>query len=197
MTTKQPYQDSSFPVAQRVGDLLARMTLEEKVGQLRSQMIYDPDKDTRDYSAGHVRSLTHCSHYNDNDGKPLFPFGFGLSYSTFEYGNLVISPERSDGKSPVTVRVDVRNTSTVAGDEVVQLYLHDEVASVAVPVKDLRGFARISLIAGEKKTVSFTLHERDLALWNRKMRLVVESGVFDIMVGSSSEDIRLRGRLNV
>ncbi len=84
-------------------------------------------------------------HYNDNDGKPLFPFGFGLSYSDFEYSNLVITPEHSDGTSPVTVRLNVRNTSSVAGDEVVQLYIHDEVASVAVPVKELRGFARVSL----------------------------------------------------
>jgi len=136
-------------------------------------------------------------HYNDNDGKPLFPFGFGLSYATFEYSNLVITPDHSDGKSPIAVRLNVRNTSTVAGDEVVQLYIHDELASVAVPVKELRGFARISLAAGEQKTVTFTLQERDLALWNREMRLVVEPGTFEIMAGSSSEDIRLQGRLNV
>jgi beta-glucosidase len=136
-------------------------------------------------------------HYNDNDGKPLFPFGFGLSYATFEYSNLVITPERADGKRPVTVRLEVRNTSAVAGDEVVQLYIHDEVASVAVPVKELRGFARVSLAAGERQTVAFTLQGRDLALWSRELRLVVEDGVFEIMVGSSSEDIRLRGRLTV
>lgn len=79
----------------------------------------------------------------------------------------------------------------------VQLYIHDEVASVAVPVKELRGFARVSLAAGETKTVTFPLCERDLALWNRDLRLVVEPGDFEIRVGSSSEDIRLRGRLNV
>ena len=95
------------------------------------------------------------------------------------------------------MRLEVRNTSTVAGDEVVQLCIHDELASVAVPVKELRGFARVSLAAGEQKTVTFTLQERDLALWNREMRLVVENGTFEIMVGSSSKDIRLCGRLNV
>lgn len=101
-------------------------------------MIYEPDKDPRDYSAGHVRSLTHFAHY-----------------------------------------------------------IHDEVASVAVPVKELPGFARVNLAPGETKTVSFTLRQRDLALWDRAMRFVVEPGMFDIMIGSSSEDIRLRGRLNV
>ncbi|MEI6211325.1 MAG: glycoside hydrolase family 3 N-terminal domain-containing protein [bacterium] len=136
-------------------------------------------------------------HYNDNDGKPLFPFGFGLSYATFEYSNLRMQPATSRGKRPVTVSLEVRNTSSVAGDEVVQLYIHDEVASVAVPVKELRGFTRVSLAAGEQKTVTFTLQPRDLALWNRKLRRVVEPGTFEIMVGSSSEDIRLRGCLEV
>ncbi len=136
-------------------------------------------------------------HYNDNDGKPQFPFGYGLSYSSFEYSNLVITPAEAAVGVPVTVSAEIRNTSAVAGDEVVQLYVHDQLASVAVPVKQLCGFERIHLAPGEQKRVSFTLDDRHLALWNQQMKRVVEPGGFEIMVGSSSEDIRLNGNLVV
>jgi beta-glucosidase len=135
--------------------------------------------------------------YNDNDGKPQFPFGYGLSYSTFEYTNLVISPTNAALGEPVTVSADIRNTSELAGDEVVQLYVHDAVASVAVPVKQLCGFERFRLEPGEHKRVSFILDERHLSLWNTDMQRVVEPGEFEIMVGSSSEDIRLDGTLRI
>jgi beta-glucosidase len=135
--------------------------------------------------------------YNDNDGRPQFPFGFGLSYSSFEYSNLVITPERATAGQPVTVTAEIRNSSEVAGDEVVQVYVHDTVASVAVPVKQLCGFERIHLEPGEAKAVSFTLDEAHLSLWNADMQHVVEPGEFEVMVGSSSEDIRLNGAFTV
>ncbi|MBT7702190.1 MAG: beta-glucosidase [Verrucomicrobia bacterium] len=135
--------------------------------------------------------------YNDNDGKPQFPFGYGLSYSSFEYSNLVITPEQASADQTVTVSATIRNTSDVAGDEVVQLYFRDSVASVAVPVKELAGFKRIRLEAGQEETVSFALTKDHLALWNADMDRVVEPGEFEIMVGSSSEEIRLEGTLMI
>ncbi len=120
--------------------------------------------------------------------EPLFPFGYGLSYTTFEYG----APTLSDASIPVdgevTVSVDVTNTGDVAGDEVVQLYLRDVVSSVTRPVQELRGFERITLAPGETRTVTFTLGEDDLRFWNRDMERVVEPGAFEIMTGTSSAD---------
>lgn len=123
----------------------------------------------------------------------LYPFGYGLSYTTFEYGNLKISPEkqkRTGGN--ITVSADIRNTGKVAGDEIVQLYVNDKVSSVTVYEKQLRGFERIHLNPGEKQTVTFTLKPDDLALLDRDMKWVVEPGEFELLVGSSSDDIRLR-----
>jgi beta-glucosidase len=98
----------------------------------------------------------------------------------------------------VTVKLDVQNTGTRAGDEVVQLYVHDVEASVKRPAKELRGFQRVSLNPKEKKPVAFTLPAGDLAFYDEKAkRFVMEPGAFDVMVGSSSEDIRLKARLDV
>jgi beta-glucosidase len=91
---------------------------------------------------------------------------------------------------PVTVSVDVRNTGKVAGDEVVQLYLHDVVSSVTRPIKELKGFKRVSLAPGESKTVQFTLDREAFALWNQEMKRVVEPGAFEIMVGPNSVDLK-------
>ncbi|WP_418202211.1 glycoside hydrolase family 3 C-terminal domain-containing protein [Anaerohalosphaera lusitana] len=127
----------------------------------------------------------------------IYPFGHGLSYTTFKYSNLQISPkvQRPDGN--IEVSVDVQNTGDRAGDEVVQLYTRDLVSSVTTYVKNLRGFDRISLKSGEKKTVSFTLRPRDLRLLNRDMEWVVEPGEFNVMVGRSSEDIRVSGKFAI
>jgi beta-glucosidase len=123
----------------------------------------------------------------------LYYFGYGLSYTTFLYSNLKISPLKPSIVDNVTVSVDVQNSGMRAGDEVVQLYTRDLVSSVTTYEKNLRGFERIHLQPGEKKTVAFTLMPGDLSLWDRNMRFVVEPGVFRVMVGSSSEDIRLTG----
>jgi len=122
---------------------------------------------------------------------PLYPFGYGLSYTTFAYSNLKITPAKPTIMGNVTVTVDVQNTGSRAGDEVVQLYTHDMVSSVTTYEKNLRGFERVSLQPGEKKTVTFTLTPADLSLWDITMHFVVEPGVFKVMIGASSEDIRL------
>lgn len=127
--------------------------------------------------------------YVDMSGSPRFPFGFGLSYTTFGYSDLKITPD----KRGVTVSFTLTNTGAVAGDEVPQLYLHQQVASIVRPIKELKDFARVHLAPGEKRTVTFTLPPDAMALWNEKMKRVIEPGRFDVMIGSSSADIRLRG----
>ncbi len=118
--------------------------------------------------------------------EPLFPFGFGLSYTTFEIGAPQLSATQIKTDGSVTVNVSVRNTGSVAGDEVVQLYLRDVVSSVTRPMKELRGFKRVSLAPGASTTVSFTLDSSAFALWDKDMKHVVEPGEFQIMVGASS-----------
>ena len=135
--------------------------------------------------------------YADLSPKPLWPFGHGLSYTSFEYGDLSIDPPDTYGGGEATVRCVVRNSGSRAGAEVVQLYVTDDVASVATPVRELRGFQRVSLRAGETRTVEFKLQPKDLALLDRHLEQVVEPGTFTIQVGRSSEDIRLKGVLTV
>lgn len=128
---------------------------------------------------------------------PLYPFGFGLSYTQFAYSNLVVSPESQAPQGLIEVFMDVENTGKVKGDEVVQLYVKDLVSSVTTYDSQLRGFERISLEPGEKKTVRFRLRPEDLALYDRNMNWVVEPGTFEVMIGSSSADIRLRKAFSV
>jgi len=135
--------------------------------------------------------------YVDLTGMPLFPFGFGLSYTRFEYSDLRIDPPQIADTGSGAVSFTVRNAGDRPGDEVVQLYLRDLLATVARPVQQLRGFRRIRLAPGEAAPVSFRLGAEDLRLLDRHGRWVVEPGRFRIMVGASSEDIRLRGFLEV
>jgi beta-glucosidase len=135
--------------------------------------------------------------YADMSGKPLFPFGFGLSYTTFAYSDLQVSPKQIAPNGKVQVSVDVRNTGDRAGDEVVQLYLRDPIASVTRPVKELKGFRRISLAPGEKKTVTFELAKKELEFLDAKMDYVVEPGMIEVMVGSSSDDIRAKSSFEI
>jgi beta-glucosidase len=127
----------------------------------------------------------------------LYYFGHGLSYTTFTYSNLKINPMRQSPRGHIIVTVDLQNSGTRAGDEVVQLYTRDVVSSVTTYEKNLRGFQRIHLRPGETRTASFTLKPDDLALWDRNMRFVVEPGKFKVMVGSGSEDIRLHGEFEI
>jgi len=121
---------------------------------------------------------------------PLYPFGWGLSYTTFDISAPRLSAATIKPDGSITVSVDVKNTGTRAGDEVVQLYLHQQVASVTRPVKELKGFQRVTLAPGEQKTLTFTVGTRELRMFNQDMKRVVEPGAFDIMAGPNSVDLK-------
>jgi beta-glucosidase len=135
--------------------------------------------------------------YLDGTGQAAFPFGFGLSYTTFEYSGLSIEPTAIAPAGSATVHCTVRNTGSMAGDEVVELYLHHEVSSVSQPLIALKGFQRIHLAAGESKELSFILSRDQLSLFDAKLQSVVETGTFRVLIGRSSKDIRLRGTLQI
>jgi beta-glucosidase len=130
----------------------------------------------------------YTSKYLDVPVTPLYPFGHGLSYTTFRFSNLRLSAPRIPATGSVQVSVDVENTGRRAGDEVVQLYIRDVAASRVRPVKELKGFERVTLRPGEHRTVSFTLAPEQLGFYNQDMRVVVEPGAFKVMAGTSSED---------
>ena len=131
----------------------------------------------------------YTSKYQDVPWTPQFPFGFGLSYTQFKITNLQLSAVRVTTDGHITVSVDVENAGKRTGDEVVQLYIRDVAASVTRPVKELKGFKRITLNPGEKQRIEFTLGPEHLGFYNRAMKFVVEPGEFRVMVGSSSEDV--------
>ncbi|GAH56717.1 unnamed protein product, partial [marine sediment metagenome] len=127
----------------------------------------------------------------------LFPFGYGLSYTKFEYSNLQINPEKISPQEKVNINLDVKNIGKYKGDEVIQLYIHDTVTTVARPLKELKRSKRITLESEEKKMVNFTITSQDLVFYDINMDLVVERGIFEVMIGSSSGDIRLKGSFEV
>src|SRR5829696_3999803 len=131
----------------------------------------------------------YTSKYFDVPWTPLFPFGYGLSYTSFKISNPQLSAPRISANGKLTVSVEVENTGKRAGDEVVQLYIRDVVATMTRPVKELKGFQRVSLQPGEKKRVEIVLDHNQLGFWNREMRYVVEPGEFRVMVGSSSANV--------
>ena len=132
--------------------------------------------------------------YIEMSAKPLYPFGYGLSYTTFEYKNLNITSAKG---TDVKVSLDVANTGDRDGEEVVQLYIHDELASVVQPLKQLKAFRRVMIPRGETRHVEFTLSRDDLSIVNAKMQTVFEPGDFRIMIGASSDDIRLQKVVSV
>jgi beta-glucosidase len=135
--------------------------------------------------------------YLDLTGKPAFPFGFGLSYTEFEYSDFEINPPKIKSGESARVKFNIKNTGKITGDEVPQLYIRDMVASVVRPVMELKGFKRVSLSPGETKTVSFEIKKEHLSMFNENMEEVIEPGEFKIMIGSSSRDIKLRGIMSV
>ena len=130
------------------------------------------------------------SNYLDIDNDPLYPFGYGLSYTTFHYGPLRLSGTTMGKNDVIRVSVDVTNSGNYDGDEVVQMYIRDLVGSVSRPVKELKGFERISLKKGETKTVTFTIDEEKLKFYNSQLEFVSEPGEFEVMVGPNSRDVQ-------
>jgi beta-glucosidase len=137
------------------------------------------------------------SKYIDAPYTPLFPFGHGLSYTKFEYSGLEINPLEVKATDIIVIRFKVRNVGDRIGDEVAQLYIRDLDASVTRPVKELKGFKRITIKPSEEEEIKFTLTFEDISFLNHEMRRVTEPGDFMVMVGSSSEDIRLTGTFRV
>jgi beta-glucosidase len=131
--------------------------------------------------------------YSSTD--PLFAFGYGLSYTSFQYDNLKVSKPVFSKNEQVSVSVDVKNTGAVAGKEVVQLYLGNKINSVSTPEMSLRRFSKIALAPGEVKTVNFTINSKDLAIWNRQMKLVTEPGTFDVMIAKAADNVVLKKQL--
>jgi beta-glucosidase len=135
--------------------------------------------------------------YVDVESSPLYPFGHGLSYTTFQYGEIAIFPNQVEAGGTVRLNLDVKNTGRIAGDEVVQLYICDEYASIPRPVKELKGYARLTLQPGESRSVTFQLPVDQLAFYDEDLNLVVEPGTFKVMIGSSSADFRAEGAFKV
>jgi len=160
------------------------ITFPKTTGQIEYNFPFKPgsqaDQVRGDYSYG-----------NTSVNGVLYPFGFGLSYTTFSYSNMIVTPAEQKQQGDIQVSVDVTNTGTRKGDEVVQLYVHQKVASVTVYDSQLRGFERVPLNPGETKTIHFTLYPADLQILDRNMNWTVEPGGFEVRIGASSEDIKL------
>ncbi len=159
------------------------MTFPRSVGQIP---IYYNHKNTGRPIDPQQPNDRYKSRYIDLDNTPLYPFGYGLSYSSVEYKNLRVSQRECRGSESVTITVDVTNTSTVAGEEIVQLYVRDDVASVTRPVKELKGFKKLRLGAGETKQAVFAISAKDLMFLDRAFKPTIEAGTFTIFVGGSS-----------
>jgi beta-glucosidase len=166
------------------------VTIPRHVGQLPFYYNYMPEK-------LHWINEGWGKAYADIPATPLWEFGFGLSYTTFEYSSLKTEPSVNGPFGEFVISADIKNSGRIKGSEVAQLYIRDLIASVTNPVRELKGFEKITLEPGETKRVEFRLTHDDLAFYNRNMEWIVEPGEFDIMVGSSSKDIRLKGKIEV
>lgn len=169
------------------------MTFPRSVGQIPIYHSYfntgRPAKNEND--------LNYVSAYIDLPNSPKFPFGYGLSYTTFGYSDLKLSKKQINKGETIEVTARITNTGKYAGEEVVQLYLRDKVGSVVRPVKELKGFEKIKLNAGESKVVTFVIDNEKLSFYNQKLEFASEAGEFDLMIGSSAEDIRLKSEFEL
>ena len=165
-------------------------TLPRHAGQLPVYYNYKPSK-------SHWLEEGWGNSYADMSKKPLWEFGYGLSYTDFQYSDLVISPGQSNKEGNIKVTLQVQNTGEREGAEVVQLYLRDVKSTVVRPVKELKGFKKVRLSPGGKTEVHFELTPEDLSMYDRSMKRIVEPGIFRVMIGSSSEDIRLEGTFEI
>ena len=166
------------------------VTIPRHVGQLPVYYNYMPSKEYWLNDRGNYA-------YVDMNPLPLYEFGFGLSYTSFGYSDLSITPKNNDNNGEFQISLDVTNTGNRAGAEVVQLYIKDVISSVTRPVKELKGFEKVMLNPGEKKTVNFITTPEHLSFLDENLKKVVEPGLFTVMVGSSSKDIRLKGEFEV
>ena len=184
-------------IAERVPAILEGFYLGQETGTAVADVLFGDYNPAGKLPVSFPRSVGQLPIYYDhkptarrgylfNSKEPLFPFGYGLSYTTFQYSNLKVSPAQVGPAGQAEVSVTVTNTGRRAGDEVVQLYIHDLVSSVTRPVLELKDFRRVSLAPGESQTVTFTLTPDKLAYFNLNMERAVEPGWFDIMVGTSS-----------
>lgn len=133
------------------------------------------------------------SNYMDVPNSPLYPFGYGLSYTKFTYGEISLSKNTMNVSEKIEVNVAVINTGNYDGEEIVQLYIQDLVGSITRPVKELKGFKKVFLKRGESQTVNFTLNIEDLKFYNTDLKYVAESGDFNVFVGTNSRDVKKAG----
>ena len=130
------------------------------------------------------------SNYLDVSNDPLYPFGYGLSYTNFKYSNISLSDAVIKGKNAITASITITNTGKIAGNEVVQLYTQQLVGSITRPVKELKGFKKINLKAGESKTINFLLQQADLKFYNSNLKFIAEPGDYKIYIGTNSRDVK-------
>ena len=160
----------------------------QNVGQL--PLYYNHMNTGRPVPEGTDRFFKFQSNYLDVRNDPLYPFGYGLSYTTYEYGDLTLSSSKMKADGKAEASITVKNTGLRDGDEIVQLYIRDISASIARPVKELKGFQRIHLKSGESKTVKFDITRSQLEFYGSDLKPVVEPGDFTIMVGPNSRDLK-------
>ncbi|MCB0520811.1 MAG: beta-glucosidase BglX [Lewinellaceae bacterium] len=162
-------------------------TFPRSVGQI--PLYYNHKPTGRPYNGEYQTKF--LTNYLDSPNEPVYPFGYGLSYTTFSYGDVKLSKTNLKGNETLTASVTLTNTGKMAGEETVQLYIHDPVASISRPVKELKGFQKIMLKAGERREVSFRISTEELKFYNKDLKYDWEPGDFDIMIGGDSEAVKI------